>query len=90
MNYKNVNLAIKKIIEPQGLGMSPKRITLSTSGIPKMIKKLADEDFVKANKDLQALDALYPYGREAKQGVVDAVYSYHMSDQDRRMHTYCT
>lgn len=45
-------------------------------------KKLADEDFVKANKDLQALDALYPYGREAKQGVVDAVYSYHMSDQD--------
>ena len=44
MNYKNVNLAIKKIIEPQGLGMSPKRIILSTSGIPKMIKKLADDD----------------------------------------------
>jgi len=44
MNYKNVNLAIKKIIEPQGLGMSPKRIILSTSGIPKMIKKLADDE----------------------------------------------
>jgi 23S rRNA (adenine2503-C2)-methyltransferase len=24
--------------------MSPKRITLSTSGIPKMIKKMADEE----------------------------------------------
>ena len=43
MNYKNVLLAIKKITEPQSLGMSPKRIILSTSGIPKMIKKLADD-----------------------------------------------
>ena len=43
MNYKNVLLAIKKITEPESLGMSPRRITLSTSGIPKMIKKLADD-----------------------------------------------
>lgn len=44
MNYKNVVEAIKKIIKPEGLGMSPRRITVSTSGIPKMIKMLADED----------------------------------------------
>jgi len=43
MNYKNVLLAIKKITEPESLGISPKRIILSTSGIPKMIKKLADD-----------------------------------------------
>ena len=43
MNYKNILLAIKKITEPEGLGISPKRIILSTSGIPKMIKKLADD-----------------------------------------------
>ncbi len=48
MNYNNVIKAIDKITSPEGLGMSPKRITLSTSGVPKMIKKLAD-DAVKFN-----------------------------------------
>lgn len=48
MNYKNVLASIEKITSPEGLGMSPKRITLSTSGVPKMIKKLAD-DGVKFN-----------------------------------------
>lgn len=44
MNYNNVVEAIKKITQPEGLGMSARRITVSTSGIPKMIKMLADED----------------------------------------------
>jgi len=43
MNYKNVVEAIRKITKPEGLGMSARRITVSTSGIPKMIKMLADE-----------------------------------------------
>ncbi len=43
MNYNNVLKSIEKITGDEGLGMSPKRITLSTSGIPKMIKKLADD-----------------------------------------------
>ena len=43
LNYKNVLMAIDKITLDEGLGMSPKRITLSTVGIPKMIKKLADD-----------------------------------------------
>jgi 23S rRNA (adenine2503-C2)-methyltransferase len=42
MNYNNVLKAIEKITSPEGLGMSPKRITVSTSGVPKMIKKMAD------------------------------------------------
>jgi 23S rRNA (adenine2503-C2)-methyltransferase len=44
MNYNNVLKAIEMITSNEGLGMSPKRITLSTSGIPKMIKKLADDE----------------------------------------------
>ena len=48
MNYKNVIESIDKITSPEGLGMSPKRITLSTSGIPKLIRKMAD-DKVKFN-----------------------------------------
>lgn len=44
MNYNNVMKAIEMITSEEGLGMSPKRITVSTSGIPKMIKKLADDE----------------------------------------------
>ncbi|WP_318344122.1 23S rRNA (adenine(2503)-C(2))-methyltransferase RlmN [Flagellimonas baculiformis] len=44
MNYNNVLKAIEMITSPEGLGMSPRRITVSTSGVPKMIKKMADEE----------------------------------------------
>lgn len=44
MNYNNVLKAIDMITSNEGLGMSPKRITVSTSGVPKMIKKLADDE----------------------------------------------
>ncbi|HBX52758.1 MAG TPA: 23S rRNA (adenine(2503)-C(2))-methyltransferase RlmN [Bacteroidales bacterium] len=43
LNYKNTLIAIKGITSPSGLGMSPDRITLSTAGIPEMIRKLADD-----------------------------------------------
>ncbi|MBE2245973.1 MAG: 23S rRNA (adenine(2503)-C(2))-methyltransferase RlmN [Candidatus Competibacteraceae bacterium] len=45
LNYKSVMSAINHITSPDGLGMSPRRITLSTSGIAKMIKQLADDNF---------------------------------------------
>jgi 23S rRNA (adenine2503-C2)-methyltransferase len=48
LNYKNVLRSIEIITSENGLGMSPKRITLSTAGIAKMIKKLGD-DAVKFN-----------------------------------------
>jgi 23S rRNA (adenine2503-C2)-methyltransferase len=44
MNYNNVIKSIDKITSPEGLGMSSKRITVSTSGVPKMIKKMADDE----------------------------------------------
>ena len=44
MNYPNVMKAVEMITSNEGLGMSPKRITVSTSGIPKMIKKMADDE----------------------------------------------
>ena len=48
LNYKNVLLSIEMITSEEGLGMSPKRITVSTAGIAKMIKQLGD-DKVKFN-----------------------------------------
>ena len=44
MNYPNVMKAIDMITSDEGLGMSPKRITVSTSGVSKMIKKMADDE----------------------------------------------
>ena len=44
MNYHNVLKAIEKITSEEGLGMSAKRITVSTSGVPKLIRKMADDD----------------------------------------------
>ncbi len=41
--YKNVMDAIQRITAPDGLGISPKRITVSTAGIAKMIERLADD-----------------------------------------------
>ena len=44
LNYKNVLESIEKITSEEGLGMSPKRITVSTAGVAKMIEKLADDN----------------------------------------------
>jgi len=48
LNYANVISAIEKITSPKGLNMASKRITVSTVGVTKMIKKMAD-DQVKFN-----------------------------------------
>ncbi|MBC8510819.1 MAG: 23S rRNA (adenine(2503)-C(2))-methyltransferase RlmN [Cryomorphaceae bacterium] len=43
LNYNAVLESINLITTEKGLGMSPKRITVSTAGISKMIKKLGDD-----------------------------------------------
>jgi 23S rRNA (adenine2503-C2)-methyltransferase len=43
LNYKNVLKAIEKITAPDGLAMSPRRITVSTAGVAKMIHQLGDD-----------------------------------------------
>ena len=48
LNYSNVLKSVERITSENGLGMSPKRITISTAGIHKKIIRLAD-DGVKFN-----------------------------------------
>jgi 23S rRNA (adenine2503-C2)-methyltransferase len=43
LNYKNVMKAIERITAPDGLGMSPRRITVSTAGVAKAIRQLGDD-----------------------------------------------
>lgn len=44
LNYRNVLAAIERISSPEGLGMSPRRITVSTAGVAKMIRQLGDDE----------------------------------------------
>jgi 23S rRNA (adenine2503-C2)-methyltransferase len=43
LNYKNVLKAVERIASPDGLAMSPRRITVSTAGVAKMIRQLGDD-----------------------------------------------
>jgi 23S rRNA (adenine2503-C2)-methyltransferase len=43
LNYRNVLQAIDKITSHEGMGMSPKRITVSTAGVAKQIRQLGDD-----------------------------------------------
>jgi len=43
LNYKNVLKAIDRLTSNDGLAMSPKRITVSTAGVAKMIRQLGDD-----------------------------------------------
>jgi 23S rRNA (adenine2503-C2)-methyltransferase len=44
LNYKNVLKAIERITNPDdGLAMSPRRVTVSTAGVAKMIRQLGDD-----------------------------------------------
>ena len=57
LNYVNVTAAIEKITSQKGLNMASRRITVSTVGIAKMIKKMADEN-VKFNLAVSLHSAL--------------------------------
>jgi 23S rRNA (adenine2503-C2)-methyltransferase len=43
LNYKNVLKSIDRLTANDGMAMSPKRITVSTAGVAKMIKQLGDD-----------------------------------------------
>lgn len=44
LNYSNLLKSVERITAPDGLGMSPRRITVSTAGVAKMIHKLGDDE----------------------------------------------
>jgi len=75
MNYKNVLLSIDKITSDEGLGMSPKRITVSTSGVPKMIRKMADDE-VKFNLAVSLHSAI----QETREQIMPFAKSFTLED----------
>jgi 23S rRNA (adenine2503-C2)-methyltransferase len=75
MNYKNVIAAIDKITHPEGLAMSPRRITLSTSGIPKMIKKMADD-----NVKFRLAVSLHSARQEVREKIMPFAQKFNLKD----------
>lgn len=43
LNYREAVAAVRRMIDPRALDMSPRRITLSTVGLPRRIERLAEE-----------------------------------------------
>ena len=70
LNFENVITALKILLDPEAVGLSPKRVTLSTSGIVPGIERLAKEEVrpklaisLNASNDAQR-DQLMPINRK--------------------------
>jgi 23S rRNA (adenine2503-C2)-methyltransferase len=94
--YQNVLDSIGRLTSQEaGLGMSPKRITVSTAGIAKMIKKLAD-DGVKFNLALslhaptdEKRDEIMPINEQNNLDVLmEALEYFHRKTQNRISYEY--
>ena len=95
LNYRNVLESIDKITSTDGLGMSPKRITVSTAGIAKLIKKLGDDE-VKFNLALslhaandKKRDYIMPINEQnSLEALKEAIVYFHEKTQTRITYEY--
>ena len=97
LNYANVMKSIDLISSPDGLGMSAKRITLSTAGIAKMIRKLADDN-AKVNlalslhaADDQKRDEIMPINEQNDLvSLIDSIKYYYQITKNKISYEYIT
>jgi 23S rRNA (adenine2503-C2)-methyltransferase len=93
--YKSVMESIKMITSPDGLNMSPRRITVSTAGIAKMIRKLADDE-VKFNlalslhaADDEKRDEIMPINEQNNLAVImDAIEYFYQKTKNKISYEY--
>ncbi|MCB0645015.1 MAG: 23S rRNA (adenine(2503)-C(2))-methyltransferase RlmN [Saprospiraceae bacterium] len=95
LTYATVVESIDKITSPEGLGMSPKRITVSTAGIAKMIRKMAD-DGLKVNLALSLhaaddvkRDEIMPINEQNNlEALMEAIHYFHKTTGNRISYEY--
>jgi len=75
LNYDNALKAIKRMISPQALDMSPRRITLSTVGLPKQIRRLADEQL-----SLVLAVSLHAPDQDTRQQIIPTAHSHSLEE----------
>lgn len=95
LTYRNVKRSIELISSDEGLHMSPRRITVSTAGITKMIKKIADDDLkCKLALSLHApfddkRDQIMPINETNKiAGLMEALQYYYRKTRNRLTFEY--
>jgi 23S rRNA (adenine2503-C2)-methyltransferase len=90
-NYGPVVRAVRLLLAPEGLGLSPRRITLSTSGLPDRMRRLADEHLgIRLAVSLHAADdatrtRLMPINARYPIGEVLAAARYYAERSGRRV-----
>jgi 23S rRNA (adenine2503-C2)-methyltransferase len=96
LNYSNVMKSIEHITKPEGLGMSPQRITVSTAGISKMIKRLGDEEVkfnlalsLHAANDVRRSSIMPINDSNNLESLVDALNYFHDKTGTRVTLEYC-
>lgn len=95
LNYSNVLRAIHHLTSSDGLNISPKRITVSTAGVAKMIKKLG-EDNPKVNLALSLhaaddakRDTIMPINEtNSLEALVDALDTYYSQTKSAITYEY--
>lgn len=75
LNMENVLSAIRRMLHPQGLAMSPRRITLSTVGIPRGIYRLAEEDL-----EVRLALSLHAPDDETRQKIIPTAHRYSIAE----------
>ena len=89
-NYQNVKRAIDIITDPDGMGVSPQRLTISSVGVPKIIRQLAD-DQVKVNFAIslhaandQKRNSIIPFNKQHPiSDLIDSLKYYHQQTGKR-------
>lgn len=81
LNYRNALEAIRIWIAPEGLDMSPRRITLSTVGLPARIRKLADEGL-----PLTLAVSLHAPDEETRQQIIPTAHAHSIEDIIASLH----
>ena len=83
LNYKNVIGAISFLTSQKGMGLSSKRITISTSGIPAQIKQLADDN-IKVNLAL----SLHTVNAETRKTLLPIANKYSLTQINESLKYY--
>ncbi|HLR46484.1 MAG TPA: 23S rRNA (adenine(2503)-C(2))-methyltransferase RlmN [Deinococcales bacterium] len=83
LNYKNALEAIRIWIDPGGLDMSPRRITLSTVGLPSRIRKLADEGLA-----LTLAVSLHAPDEETRREIIPTAHAHSIDDIIGSLHDW--
>lgn len=81
LNYEAVKVAVNYLTDGNiGLGISPSRITLSTAGIPEMIKKLGDDN-IKYNLAV----SLHAANDKKRSNIIPLAKTYNLSELSKSL-----